>query len=93
MPLGRPRRGVLVIMVALAASVLLLSSGMPARTAPPAQPEAGRIIPGRYIVTLRDGVDASAAASTLAQRHDFEVARTYDDALTGFAAQLSERDA
>lgn len=51
---------------------------------PPAA-AAGDIVPGRYIVVLRDGVDASEFAA----RHGVRPDVTYGHALNGFAGALS----
>jgi subtilisin family serine protease len=67
--------------VALALLLLLaFNSFSPQDTA-----AAGDVVPGRYIVVLRDGVDASA----LAARHSVRPDVTYSHALSGFAASLS----
>lgn len=49
--------------------------------------EAGKPIPGQYIVTVDKGVDPQA----LAKKHDAKLKHVYRDALNGFAAQLNDR--
>jgi aqualysin 1 len=56
-----------------------------------ARPPEG-VIPGQYIVVLKEGVrDPTAVARTHAQRHGAEVLHTYQYALKGYAARLPER--
>ncbi|MFH1123979.1 MAG: protease inhibitor I9 family protein, partial [Pseudomonadota bacterium] len=48
------------------------------------------IIPGRYIVVLRDHVqDPAFAAGTMARSHRFSVDHVYSRALKGFSAKFS----
>jgi subtilisin family serine protease len=47
---------------------------------------AGRVIPGRFIVTLRDGADPARVAGQYGVRPEF----TYRHALNGFAGAMSE---
>jgi subtilisin family serine protease len=47
---------------------------------------AGPVIPGRFIVTLRDGVDPARVAGQYAVRPDY----TYRHALNGFAGSMSD---
>ena len=62
-----------------------------------AQPAAGDVIPGQYIVVLQspalraangNAESAAAYADRVAQTYDGEVLFTYDTALSGFAARL-----
>lgn len=51
------------------------------------------VIPGRYIVVLNDDVDSGMAARAFGLSLGFESDIVYDDALTGFAADMSPEDA
>jgi subtilisin family serine protease len=50
-------------------------------------------IPGRYIVVLNDDVDSGMAARAFGLSLGFESDIVYDDAITGFAANMSPEDA
>jgi len=87
---------------AVAGAGLLAAFGLPAPGA--AAPVAERsvvaapgaeVVPGSYIVVLKEGSSASPAAQarTLAARHQATVRATYSHALKGFAARMSERQA
>src|SRR5687767_14485405 len=65
----------------LVASVLAASASVSAGAAPAA--------PGRYIVTVRDGVDVEAFARGVGRRDDASVDRVYTHALRGFAGRMS----
>jgi len=54
---------------------------------------AGPIVPGRYIVTLRQGSDADTYATGLGLRYGFAVDFVYRRALSGFTARFSEKAA
>jgi len=54
---------------------------------------AGPIVPGRYIVTLRQGADPDTYATFLGLRHAFAADIVYRHALRGFTARLSENAA
>ncbi|MGH9804556.1 MAG: protease inhibitor I9 family protein, partial [Candidatus Acidiferrales bacterium] len=56
----------------------------------PAPAQAPRIVPGRYIVVLQDGVDAPATAQRLAAAHGMRLLSVYQHALKGFAAVIPE---
>ncbi|OGO50800.1 MAG: hypothetical protein A2148_03745 [Chloroflexi bacterium RBG_16_68_14] len=51
-------------------------------------PPPRRIIPGRYIVQLRDGADPGIVAESLGKRYGFRADRTFRHAVSGFAAYL-----
>ena len=81
--------------VALAAAVLIAVACTDSPN--PVQPEGGmelpavsasaaRVIPGQFIVTLRDGTDPAAVAHEYRVRPDF----VYTHALTGFAGAISD---
>lgn len=59
-----------------------------------AAPPAGELIPGQYIVVLRDDLVASASvaatAADMATTYGGELLQTYDAALNGFAIKFSE---
>ena len=59
----------------------------------PHDPATGDIIPGRYIVLLREGTDATRYANALGRRHGFDADIVYGHALRGFAANLSAKAA
>ena len=73
-------------------TVLFLIAGLLAWGAAPAAARPGRLIlhrhaiPGRYIVVLKDGVNADAAADVIGDRRGFDAGTVYTDALSGFAA-------
>jgi subtilisin family serine protease len=89
----RPRRAP-ALMATLAAFVLALSacdvpttSPIAPEDAPPvASQTAGDLIPGQFIVTLRDGHSPAAVA----REHGVEPIYTYHHVLTGFAGQISD---
>ncbi|MCT9932803.1 S8 family peptidase [Planotetraspora sp. A-T 1434] len=51
------------------------------------------LIPGSYIVVLKNGADVDAAARTLTGRHGGRFGRTYHFALRGFAVRASAAEA
>ena len=77
-----------------AAALLLLAAACSDPAAPPADSApmaqfaaaAGQAIPGRFIVTVRDGVSPAAVASEHGVRPDF----VYEAALNGFAGPMSD---
>jgi subtilisin family serine protease len=89
-----------VAAVATLASVMI---GSPATAATGTILRTADAVPGSYIVVLKDSavggragtrqVAVSAVATTLAGRYGAIVRHTYGDALNGFSAQLSEKDA
>jgi PKD repeat protein len=74
---------------AIAACALLFAMVIPiqAANATDDQDGAGEVIPGRFVVTLEDGVDVAAAAKEFRGR-GATVDRTYGRALKGFAGAL-----
>ena len=80
----RTRAGTRVLLGAALAVLLLVVLGPFSGNYPQAA-AAGDVIPGRYIVVLRDGVDASG----LAARHGVRPDVTYGHALNGFAGAVS----
>ena len=55
------------------------------------QSQAGEVIPGQYIVVFNDGVaDAPSLARRLTAAHGGSLRFTYEHAIKGFAAQLSD---
>ena len=79
--------------LALAMAVAAVSFGMPGSAAGPPSPEADTIIPGRYIVVLDEGRDPDRDARFLGRQYGFSADTVYREALTGFAANLSDADA
>jgi aqualysin 1 len=58
----------------------------------PGQGPPEGVIPGQYIVVLKEGVrDPTAVARTHAQRHGAQVLHTYQYVLKGYTARLPER--
>lgn len=47
-------------------------------------------IPDHYIVVFKDGVNAPATASTLAERYGFQTRFVWEHALLGFSAVMSK---
>lgn len=62
----------------------------PNALAGPDNPRTGDIIPGRYIVVLREGRDAASYATLLGRRHGFTADLVFRRALRGFAADISD---
>src|SRR5688500_3595986 len=89
---GLLRRALLVSTIAaLLATILPMAS---ADATPGAIREAGKAIPGSYLVTLRSDVsDVASAATRLARLHDGELGYIYSHALKGFSIQLTRADA
>jgi subtilisin family serine protease len=91
---GMRRTALLLFPMFLA--VVLVGGMAPAQTlpgephdAPQTQSVEGRIIPGEYIVVLKEDAPASArAANELAPRYRLDIQRTYQSALKGFAARI-----
>ncbi|OGO50654.1 MAG: hypothetical protein A2148_03215 [Chloroflexi bacterium RBG_16_68_14] len=78
-------------LLAAVAVAVGLTAGAPREVAARDVSEAGtRIIPGRYIVTLRDGAKPERFAELVARRRGGTVEHTYQQALHGFAAYLSD---
>jgi len=75
----------------LVLAVLLLAG--PAPTDRPQPAPTDDIVPGRYIVVLRDGRDPDRYAGILGQRYGFVADLVYRHALKGFAADLSHEAA
>ena len=68
--------------------VLTQESPMPAAEPAPAQ----SVIPGQYIVVLKDEVrDSTAVAREHAQRHGAQVLHTYQHALKGYTARIPDQ--
>jgi subtilisin family serine protease len=91
--------------VGIAAALATTMMGGPAWAAPGTGSilKSANAIPGSYIVVLKDKAaggragtaqaGVAAVAKTLAGRYGATVTHTYGDALNGFAAKLSEKDA
>jgi subtilisin len=75
--------------IALVLALVLFAPGTASR---PAQADPD-VIPGRFIVLLKDGVDATAAADSLGGERGFEADTVYDSAVQGFAADMSASQA
>src|SRR5215210_5674168 len=74
--------GVVVLLVAL---LLPLVPSAPVSAAPPPG-----VIPGQYVVVLRQGVDPTTKANAMAIRHGLGLRHVYEAALTGFSATVPE---
>jgi subtilisin family serine protease len=81
---------VLVAAVATLAVVAASDALLPDAAAGPPSDDVGTVIPGRYIVTLNDGPSAPRG---VAARHGVDADSTFDDAVEGFAARMSEDQA
>src|SRR5215212_4512689 len=53
-----------------------------------AEKSAGQVVPGRYIVVLKDDADAQNVAEAHSRRFGVEVTSTYQHALRGYAAKI-----
>jgi len=53
-----------------------------------AEKSAGQVVPGRYIVVLKDDADAQNVAEAHSRRLGVEVTSTYQHALRGYAAKI-----
>ena len=88
-----------VLLAALAALTACIDAPRPVAPGPEARSDnvgagaQGELIPGRYIVVLKDVPDVNAVAGQLATSVGGSVRLTYTHALKGFAAQLSETGA
>jgi len=76
----------LAILVALLLAACASSVDQAALDDAVATAAASDVIPGRFIVTVRDGVDPASVATAYGLRPDF----TYRTAITGFAGAISE---
>ncbi len=85
------RRMSILALLAVVLAFAFAGGGAPGRGAGADVP--GDIVPGRYIVVLRDGADAGSLAQALGRRHGFKVDVVYRHALRGFAAGLSAKAA
>src|SRR5215211_4145019 len=79
-----------IVLLASMAFVVLASVGVALAqdtATPPPTPQA--VIPGQYIVMLKDGVsDPRAVAQEHAQRYGAQVLHTYQHAIKGYAAKI-----
>ena len=91
---------IIVFAIAVAAGLAILLGSISTslggrpddRTTPPqtlGTGAAGHVIPGRYIVLLRQGIEPAEYADLLGRRHGFAADTVYRHAVTGFAANLS----
>jgi subtilisin len=80
----------IVLLTAMALVVLASAAGVALAqdtATPPPTPQA--VIPGQYIVMLKDGVsDPRAVAQEHAQRYGAQVLHTYQHAIKGYAAKI-----
>lgn len=92
---GKRRTALLFALMALAvvlAGGTALSQALPGgapNTPLQMRPVEGGIIPGEYIVVLKEDAPAAVqAANELASRYGLDIKRTYQSALKGFAARI-----
>jgi subtilisin len=87
----------IVVILTLVGALVLACSGMVlAQSAAPgdgeqqaaAEKSAGQVVPGRYIVVLKDDADAQNVAEAHSRRLGVEVTSTYQHALRGYAAKI-----
>jgi subtilisin family serine protease len=84
----------LSLLSVLALALALLAFRMPSADGGAAgATNDGPVVPGRYIVTLRQGAEVDTYATFLGLRHAFAADVVYRHALRGFAAPLSEKAA
>src|SRR5688572_29817044 len=72
-----------------AAAVLATASASFTRVVPVGV--AGDVIPGAYIVVLKDAVDVDGATTDLEKKHGFTASHRYGVAIKGFSAKLSAK--
>jgi subtilisin len=86
-----------IVILTLVGALVLACSGMVlAQSAAPgdgeqqaaAEKSAGKVVPGRYIVVLKDDADAQNVAEAHGRRFGAEVTSTYQHALRGYAAKI-----
>src|SRR5215203_3021336 len=86
-----------IVILTLVGALVLACSGMVlAQSATPgdgkqqaaAEKSAGQVVPGRYIVVLKDDADAQNVAEAHSRRLGVEVTSTYQHALRGYAAKI-----
>ncbi|QOC94515.1 S8 family serine peptidase [Micromonospora craniellae] len=105
------RRGVLRrsaaagLALATASSIITVATGQAALAAPPPEPvraevrgtEGTDIVPGRYIVVLKDQratyTSVRATAAALARANGGSVRQVFDKALSGYSASMSKQQA
>jgi aqualysin 1 len=93
------KRRILVLVAAAAfswaSSTSLAQEGttpVPEQTTTPELTPAQSVIPGQYIVVLKEEIrDPSAVAREHAQRHGAQVLHTYQHVLKGYAARIPDR--
>jgi subtilisin family serine protease len=89
----RVRKAVLLLSL-IAAAVISWTSGvvMAQESTTPWRTPAQSVIPGQYIVVLKEEVrDPTAVAREHAQRHGAQVLHTYQHALKGYAARIPDQ--
>ncbi len=86
------RRYLLLAVAPLAAVLALLALSTGTGTAQPI-PTSANIIPGRYIVILKNGVDSEAAATDASQEDGVQVDVVYGRAVHGYAGQMTDAQA
>jgi subtilisin len=86
-----------IVILTLVGALVLACSGMVlAQSAAPgdgeqqaaAEKSAGHVVPGRYIVVLKDDADAKNVAEAHSRRLGVEITSTYQHALRGYAAKI-----
>ncbi|MDZ4278050.1 MAG: S8 family serine peptidase, partial [Dehalococcoidia bacterium] len=90
---GNARGLRVALLLALAAALLFLGADA---LAPAGATDLGGtddVIPGRYIVRVRDGTSADGSTKLLSARYGFDADHTYKHVLSGFAATLSDETA
>jgi aqualysin 1 len=89
--MGKKKKIVLLLVAMATASLLASGVVLAQENSTPRQGPPEGAIPGQYIVVFKEGVrDPAAAAREHAQRYGAQALYTYQYALTGYAARLSE---
>jgi subtilisin family serine protease len=87
---ARARIGRLTV---LAVAATVVAGMLPAQARQPERSAGGEDTSRRYIVILDDSADPKAKADEHARRHGAKVVYVYEEALVGYAADLSDKEA
>ncbi len=89
--MSAPAKYLLIGGLLASALVILLLAGSISSGDPGVLARGDGLIPGSFIVILNDGVDADLEVPGIEKGNGFTASHLYSHALSGFAAELSER--